>query len=307
MTISDPLTPLSTRPREERDLGMIVGWVPDADALYLFTGPRLTWPLTAAQLRESTDAEGRTASVVVSSSGEPVGHFDLVIDGGVARLGRVIIAPAFRGRGLAAELVALAVREARSAGADRLRLNVILTNTRALRTYVRAGFVEVPGASDRADMTVMERSLRAVKVLVTGMSGAGKSTLLDALARRGHRTIDTDFDGWVLADGRWDEPRMGALLAQSGTLVVSGTVENQGAFYDRFDHVVLLSAPVDALIERVRARTNNPYGRSPEDQEEIHRYVREVEPLLRAGASLELDARRPSDELADEVEALVRG
>lgn len=42
------------------------------------------------------------------------------------------------------------------------------------------------------------------------------------------------------------------------TLVVSGTAENQGRFYDRFDHVVLLSAPVDVLIERGCSRTHNP-------------------------------------------------
>ena len=144
------------------------------------------------------------------------------------------------------------------------------------------------------------------RILVTGMSGAGKSTLLAELARRGHRTVDTDEDGWELPDGLWDEPRMGDLLARHGDVVVSGTVENQGGFYDRFDHVVLLSAPVDTLIERVRTRTNNPYGRSPEQQDEIRRYVIEVEPLLRRGASVEHDGRRPVVELADAVEALGR-
>jgi dephospho-CoA kinase len=29
-------------------------------------------------------------------------------------------------------------------------------------------------------------------ILVTGMSGTGKSTALAALARRGHRVVDTD-------------------------------------------------------------------------------------------------------------------
>jgi shikimate kinase len=144
-----------------------------------------------------------------------------------------------------------------------------------------------------------------VRVLVTGMSGAGKTTLLEELARRGHRTLDTDHGGWVLEDGRWDEPRMAALLEETGDLVVSGTVDNQGAFYDRFDHVVLLSAPLAVLLERVRTRTTNPYGRSAQEQAEIAAYVESVEPLLRRGASLELDGRRPVAELADAVEALL--
>ncbi len=53
---------------------------------------------------------------------------------------------------------------------------------------------------------------RMPRVLLTGMSGAGKSTLLAELARRGHRTVDTDLDGWTLQSGLWDEPRMTALL-----------------------------------------------------------------------------------------------
>ncbi|MGI6878160.1 AAA family ATPase [Microbacterium sp. gxy059] len=142
------------------------------------------------------------------------------------------------------------------------------------------------------------------RILVTGMSGAGKSTLLGELARRGHLTVDTDYDGWELPGAVWDEDRMSDLLQRHQDVVVSGTAENQGRFYDRLDHVVLLSAPVDVLITRVANRTTNPYGRSQEEQAEIRRYVREVEPLLRCGASVELDGRRPLAELADAVEAL---
>lgn len=96
---------LSIRVRAERDVDEIVGWVPDAAALYLFAGPRLTWPLTASQLQGMVAIEGLTPSVVVASSGELVGHFDLTVDGQVARLGRVIVNPALRGRGLAGVIV----------------------------------------------------------------------------------------------------------------------------------------------------------------------------------------------------------
>lgn len=137
------------------------------------------------------------------------------------------------------------------------------------------------------------------------MSGAGKSTILDELHRRGLRTVDTDHGGWELPDGTWDEPRMAGLLARHRDLVVSGTVENQVRFYDRFHHVVLLSAPLEVLLHRVTRRTN-PYGRTPEQRAEIARYVRTVEPLLRRGATVELDGRRKVSELADVVEDLVR-
>ncbi|MFI5697484.1 AAA family ATPase [Kribbella sp. NPDC051586] len=142
------------------------------------------------------------------------------------------------------------------------------------------------------------------RVLVTGMSGTGKTTVLDELRRRGWMAIDTDYDGWVGADGRWDESRMDQLLADEPDVIVSGTVENQGRFYDRFEHVVLISAPIDVLIDRVSRRTNNPYGRTAEQQAEIAEYARTVEPLLRRGATAELDGRKPVGELADLIEAL---
>lgn len=127
------------------------------------------------------------------------------------------------------------------------------------------------------------------RVLVTGMSGVGKSTVLTELRRRGRLAVDTDYDGWGLPDGTWDEPRMEQLLAWRSEVVGSGTVENQSRFYDRFEHVVL----------------NNPYGKSPEQQAEIARYVQTVEPLLRKAATVELDGRRSVAELADAIEHLV--
>ena len=143
------------------------------------------------------------------------------------------------------------------------------------------------------------------RVLITGMSGAGKSTLLGELARRGHLTVDTDYDGWEQPPGFWDEGRMAELLGHEPDVIVSGTVQNQGSFYDRFESVILLTAPVEVLIARVATRLNNPYGNSLHDQAEIRRYVVEVEPLLRRRATLELDGCRPTHHLADEIESLL--
>jgi hypothetical protein len=95
------------------------------------------------------------------------------------------------------------------------------------------------------------------------------------------------------------------LLAERAEVVVSGTVPNQGRFYERFDLVALLSAPLELLLDRVARRTNNPYGRTAEHRAQIERYVVDVEPLLRRSATVELDGRRPVVVLADIVERLV--
>ena len=145
------------------------------------------------------------------------------------------------------------------------------------------------------------------RILVTGMSGTGKSSALAELARRGFRTVDTDEPGWAVEDadgGRWwDEQQIARLLEEEGsTLYVSGTVSNQGRFYDRFDAVVLLSAPADVILSRIDSRTTNDYGKSAEEQELVLAHLREVEPLLRATCTHEIDASLP---LADIVDRLI--
>lgn len=155
-------------------------------------------------------------------------------------------------------------------------------------------------------------------VLVTGMSGTGKSAALDGLAERGYRVVDTDFGGWIadlpLPDGsgtepQWREDRIDALLAEherSGApLFLSGTVWNQGDFYSRFRHVVLFSAPVDVMLDRIARREENPFGKSAVERDRIVADTAEVEPLLRVSATMEIDTRQPLDVVVDQLEALV--
>ena len=144
-------------------------------------------------------------------------------------------------------------------------------------------------------------------VLVTGMSGTGKSAVLAELERRGHRVVDTDYGDWIDVSGPerlWREERIAELLdAHSGGLLfVGGCVANQGRFYSRFDAVVLLSAPKDVILERVATRESNEFGRSDDEREQIVRDLQETEPLLRAGATNEIDTRAPLLEVADELE-----
>jgi dephospho-CoA kinase len=151
------------------------------------------------------------------------------------------------------------------------------------------------------------------RILLTGMSGTGKSAALAELGRRGFSIVDTDYDEWSEwsdADGGyvWREDRVADLLArdEGPTLFVSGTVSNQGRFYPRFDAVVLLSAPADVLLERIATRSSNDYGKSAEERELILRDLAEVEPLLRATCSHEIDASQPLDAVVRRLIAIGR-
>jgi broad-specificity NMP kinase len=160
------------------------------------------------------------------------------------------------------------------------------------------------------------------RVLLTGMPGGGKSSALAELGRRGYRVVDTDDPGWceyqpyaqpldALHRGEWHwvEGRMARLLDTDDgrSLFVAGRVSNQSTFYDRFDAVVLLSAPVAVLLDRVRRRTTNDYGKTPRERAEILADLSEIEPQLRASCTHELDANRPLDDVVADLITIATG
>jgi dephospho-CoA kinase len=149
------------------------------------------------------------------------------------------------------------------------------------------------------------------RVLITGMSATGKSTALGVLAKRGFRVVDTDEPGWKERRGDeevWREERISELLSgeDGGALFVSGCVSNQGRFYDRFDAVVLLSAPADVILERIASRTTNRYGKDPAERELVLADLAAVEPLLRETATHEIDATLPVAEVVEQLIAIGR-
>ncbi len=145
------------------------------------------------------------------------------------------------------------------------------------------------------------------------MSAAGKSSALAELEKLGFRVVDTDLGSWSEwsdSDGGyvWREDQMTQLLAREGgpSLYVSGTVSNQGRFYDRFDAVVLLAAPAEVLLARIENRTTNTYGKTPRQRETVLRDLAEVEPLLRRTCTHELDATVPLASIVEQLAALGR-
>lgn len=156
------------------------------------------------------------------------------------------------------------------------------------------------------------------RVLITGMSGTGKSSVIQELAVRGYEAYDLDtpeWSEWIDADpsdaltptqGKdwvWREDRVRALLSkpEDGTLFISGCAENMEQLFDLIDTVILLSAPVATIMERLATRSPGSYGHVADERRKVTDLISTVEPLLRESADYEIDTRRSIPDTVDEI------
>lgn len=156
------------------------------------------------------------------------------------------------------------------------------------------------------------------RVLITGTSGTGKSSVIQELAARGHQAVDADLDGLSeviesapdeltgLGDGRdwvWVEDRIHEVLARDDVdlLFLGGCSPNQGGFYHRFDHVVLLTASPEVIAARLTTRATNVFGKRRDERARSLALQQQVEPLLRAGADLEIVTTAPLSVVVEQI------
>ena len=147
--------------------------------------------------------------------------------------------------------------------------------------------------------------------LVEGLSGAGKSSVYEELIRRGYSAISTDR-AWkrhagpdaglpILGDNSlWDGQRAVAELEspEPDVLFVCGSGRNRDRFLPYFTEVFNLRIDDDTMRRRLRERTNNDFGKQPEELELMLTLNRSDE---KPAGAIDIDATQPLDRVVDDV------
>lgn len=136
-------------PFTEEHFPVLMGWFKNEKEIVQWGGPGLSHPLDEEQINAMYIGVKITPPVQVcwmaeDNQGALCGHCQLVFDwrNGIAKICRVVIAPEYRGRGLATPMVSMVLEKAFSyVEIERVELNVYAWNEIAIRTYSRIGFI----------------------------------------------------------------------------------------------------------------------------------------------------------------------
>ncbi|MEV7866270.1 GNAT family protein [Streptomyces sp. NPDC088124] len=127
---------------------LLAAWIDGPVELWTWSGIGFSWPLDERQLAEyaaeSATPLRRSWMAIDVASDQVVGHasvrFDAERSGG--RIGRVIVAPEARGKGVGAAMLASVLATAfGELGLERVELGVWTDNSSAIRLYEGLGFV----------------------------------------------------------------------------------------------------------------------------------------------------------------------
>jgi gluconate kinase len=145
--------------------------------------------------------------------------------------------------------------------------------------------------------------------LVEGLSGAGKSSVYEELIRRGYKAISTDRAWAHHADSDtglrggyrlWDQQRAVGELesAEPEVLFVCGSSRNRDRFLPYFTKIFNLRIDDDTMRRRLQKRTNNEFGKQPEEVELMLMLNRSDE---KPAGAIDVDATQPLHQVVDEL------
>jgi gluconate kinase len=147
--------------------------------------------------------------------------------------------------------------------------------------------------------------------LVEGLSATGKSSVYDELTRRGYSALSTDrtwaysaepsagapsrHDNW-----KWDKTKAIEALKsdEADILFVCGSSRNRDDFLPHFSKIFNLKVDDETMMRRLADRTNNDFGKKPEEVQLMVALNREGE---KPAGAIDIDASKPLKEVVDEI------
>ena len=148
---------LALAPFSRHHYPLLASWFENQAQLTQWGGPAVRYPLEGSQCDAMLPQPPVRRSWMAMRGGLAAGHAQLIAINsttGVARVGRIVVAPAHRGQGFAIPMLRLVVADAfATPGINRVELGVYTSNAGAIRTYSRLGFTlgEILKASVRID------------------------------------------------------------------------------------------------------------------------------------------------------------
>ena len=151
------------------------------------------------------------------------------------------------------------------------------------------------------------------RILLTGMSGTGKSTVLRMLRSDDTITNDLDNSEWIEKNPLTGERqfRIQSLLEymwkhSDKNIVLAGCEANQVELYHSLDAVILMTAPLSVMEERIKRRKNNPFGKSDSEWAQIVADKENIEPLLANHCTYICHTDRPVHEVVIDISRFIR-
>ncbi len=128
---------------------VIGAWLDSASATQRWAGPGVPYPLAPDAFAQALQLQQRPGWVLLDARGHCVGFGQYwPTTSGTLHLGRIIVSPQARGRGLGRVLMqALMGQALQSAGVERLTLRVYRDNVAAMTLYRDLGFQSMEDAS----------------------------------------------------------------------------------------------------------------------------------------------------------------
>lgn len=151
---------------------------------------------------------------------------------------------------------------------------------------------------------------------IDGASGTGKTTIAEELIRRGYKAVDADEEFGYFADLKtgmpaekrednwiWHEEKISKFLSdnQNETVFICGGSMNSGNYKNNFEKSLMLHVDTETLKHRLLSRTNNDYGKHPDELSRQIDWNNKVPQFARENNFTLVDSSGPVDVVVDNI------